>query len=137
LSRILPASKFTSLADRDDKSEAEVTEMESKGTIVLPQRNLESFLFADDVIEALLKREQKASQLQAALQIKAQALTNSTGRRNALSGAGVKGAQCPSLNDCGLGYLLSHGVRVSHWNRSTSIIAMPENKTSRRGRTPV
>lgn len=44
LSRVLPSSKFLSLADRDDKSEAEVKEMESKGTLLLPQRNLESFL---------------------------------------------------------------------------------------------
>ena len=83
LGRILPSSKFSSLTDRDDKSEAEVKEIESKGTLVLPQRNLESFLFADDVIEALLTREQKAAQLPAALQIKQQALANSTGRGNA------------------------------------------------------
>ena len=83
LGRILPSSKFWSLTDRDDKSEAEVKEIESKGTLVLPQRNLESLLFADDVIEALLTREQKAAQLPAALQIKQQALVNSTGRGNA------------------------------------------------------
>src|ERR1017187_3692709 len=34
LGRILPSSKFSSLADRDDKSEAEVKEMEAKGTLV-------------------------------------------------------------------------------------------------------
>ncbi len=83
LGRILPSSKFSSLSDRDDKSEAEVKEIESKGNLVLPQRNLESFLFADDVIEALLTREQKASHLAAALQIKQRALANSTGRGNA------------------------------------------------------
>lgn len=83
MSRILPASRFSSLADHDDKSESEVQEMERKGTLVLPQRNLESFLFADDVIEALVAREQKTAQLQAALQIKQAALVNSTGRGNA------------------------------------------------------
>lgn len=83
LGRVLPSSKFSSLADRDDKSDAEVKEFEGKGTLVLPQRNLESFLFADDVIEALVLREQKASQLPAALQIKQQALAASVARGNA------------------------------------------------------
>ena len=83
LGRILPSSIFSSLADRDDKSETEVQETEAKGTLVLPLRNLESFLFADDVIEALLTREQKVVQLPAALQIKQQALANSASRGNA------------------------------------------------------
>ena len=82
LGRILPSSKFSSLADRDDKSETEVLETEAKGTIILPLRNLESFLFADDVIAALLTREQKATQMPAALQIKQQAIANSTSRGN-------------------------------------------------------
>jgi predicted ATPase len=82
LGRILPRSTFWSLADRDDKSDAEVIEIEGKGTLVLPQRNLESFLFADDVIEALLAVEQKTEYLPAALQIKQQALAKSVGRGN-------------------------------------------------------
>jgi predicted ATPase len=82
LGRILPSSRFSSLADRDDKSESEVNEIESNGNLVLPQRNLESFLFADDVIEALLAREQKVAQLSDALQLKQRALANSTGRGN-------------------------------------------------------
>ena len=82
LVRILPTSTFTSLVDRDDKSAAEVADVESKGGLVLSERNLESFLFADDVIEALLVREKKEPQLQEALQIKRQALTNSVARNN-------------------------------------------------------
>lgn len=82
LVRVLPSSKFTSLADRDDKSATEVFDIESKGGLVLPLRNLESFLFADDVIEALLCREKKESQLSEALQIKQQALANSVARSN-------------------------------------------------------
>lgn len=83
LVRVLPTSKFTSLVDRDDKSATEVADVESKGGLVLPERNLESFLFADDVIEALLVRERKESQLPAALQVKQQALVNSVARSNA------------------------------------------------------
>jgi hypothetical protein len=48
LVRILPTSKFTSLVDRDDKSATEVADVESKGGLVLSERNLESFLFADE-----------------------------------------------------------------------------------------
>lgn len=82
LARILPSSKITSLADRDDRSDAEVTEIERRGTLVLPLRNLECYLFADDVIEALLTREQKTDQLAAALQIKRQAMASSAARGN-------------------------------------------------------
>lgn len=83
LGRILPTSKFTSLVDRDDKSESEVIRAESNGALVLSQRNLESFLFADDVIEALLVQEQKTSELPAAMQIKQRALASSVNRGNA------------------------------------------------------
>ena len=82
LSRILPASQFTSLMDRDDKTSTEVQETEINGTLVLPLRNLESYLFADDVIEALLAKENKTADLQAALVIKKQAIANSIGRGN-------------------------------------------------------
>jgi hypothetical protein len=44
---------------------------------------LESVLFSDDVIEALIKAEGKASLLSDALQIKAEALRNSVSRGNA------------------------------------------------------
>ncbi len=80
LSRILPSSRVTTLVDRDDKSAEEVADVESKGNLVLTERNLESFLFADDVIEALLVRENKEMQLQEALQIKEQALAVSVKR---------------------------------------------------------
>jgi hypothetical protein len=82
LNRILPSSRFSSLADRDDKSDFEVTEMESNGTLVLSQRNLEGFLFADDVIEALLLRENKTAMLADALAVKVQAIANSVARGN-------------------------------------------------------
>lgn len=82
LVRILPASKLTSLVDRDDKSPTEVADVEANGGIALSKRNLESFLFADDVIEALLVREKQEPQLKAALQIKQTALANSVDRGN-------------------------------------------------------
>lgn len=83
LSRILPATKIVALADRDDKSATEVADWEAGGNIVLTERNLESFLLADDVIEALVLREGKSQLLADALQIKKDALASSITRRNA------------------------------------------------------
>jgi hypothetical protein len=83
LSPILRTTKILALADRDDKSATEVAHWEAKGDIVLTERNLESFLFADDVIESLAVREGKQSVLADALKIKADALASSVARGNA------------------------------------------------------
>jgi len=82
LSKILPKTRVFSLLDRDDRSDEEVRDLESKDCIVLPKRNLESYLFADDVIEALVKREGKETLLDKALQIKKKAIDNSVARGN-------------------------------------------------------
>jgi predicted ATPase len=82
LAQILPKASLWRLADRDDKSAAEVTAFEEQRGIVLSERNLESFLFADDVIKALLDKEQKPQLLMDALRIKQQALSNSAARGN-------------------------------------------------------
>jgi AAA domain, putative AbiEii toxin, Type IV TA system len=82
LSRILPTTKIVGLVDRDDRSAAQVAECESKGNIVLTERNLESYMFGDDVIEALVEREGKANILDDALKIKADALAKSCARGN-------------------------------------------------------
>lgn len=82
LEKILPISNVIALADRDDKSEAEVRKWEAKSGIVLRERNLESYLFADDVIEALVDSAQKPELLQKALTAKRTALANSVARGN-------------------------------------------------------
>ncbi len=82
LGRILPTTKVYALCDRDDKSSTEVAEWEQKGNLVLPERNLESFLFADDVLEALVTREGKLELLDAVRTIKTAAIVSSVGRGN-------------------------------------------------------
>lgn len=82
LGRILPTSRILALADRDDKSATEIAEWESKGDLVLSERNLESILFADDVIDALVIREGKHNLLAEAQQIRATAIANSVNRGN-------------------------------------------------------
>jgi hypothetical protein len=81
LKDIAPATKVISLCDRDDKSEAEVKSFEASGNLVLKERNLESYLFSDEIIEALANREGKPQLLQEALQAKAAALANSMKNR--------------------------------------------------------
>lgn len=80
LERILPETKVITLADRDDKADEEVAKYDG---IILKERNLESYLFADDVLEALVQQQGNPNLLARALQIKADALKNSTNRGNA------------------------------------------------------
>jgi predicted ATPase len=83
LGRILPSTQILCLIDRDDRSPAEVADLEAQGTIVLSQRNLESYLFADDVIEALAASVGKQELLGDALKMKADALSDSVTRGHA------------------------------------------------------
>lgn len=83
LCRILPATKIVSLIDRDDLSPAEVAELEAQSTIVLSRRNLECYLFANDVLEVLVTSVGHPEHLDNALKVKEDALTASVGRGNA------------------------------------------------------
>ena len=82
LESILPTTKVTFLLDRDDRSDEEVTEIESENGIVLQERNLESYLFADDVIEALVTQAGKHELLAEAFEIKKRAKCESVVRGN-------------------------------------------------------
>jgi hypothetical protein len=82
LANLLPRTRIVSLCDRDDKSAEEVSQVEKSGGLVFTMRNLESFLFADDVIKALVVRERKEELLDQAYQVKATAITNSQDRNN-------------------------------------------------------
>ena len=79
LDRVLPSTKVVALVDRDDKSHEEVAEYDG---ITLSKRNIESYLLADEVIEALVQKEGKPELREQALKIKAVAMQNSTARRN-------------------------------------------------------
>ena len=74
LERVLPETKVIALVDRDDKSDDEVAQFEG---ITLTMRNIESYLLADDVIEALVQKVEKPQLLDQALQIKQGALRQS------------------------------------------------------------
>ena len=82
LDSILPSTRVASLSDRDDCSEEEVREREAKGGLVLQERNIESYLFADDVINALVAKADKPGLLEQALEIKKRAISASVARGN-------------------------------------------------------
>jgi len=82
LGDIAGSSKVVSLCDRDDKSDAEVIAFEASNGIVLPERNLESYLFANDVLTQLAASASKPERTNDLLQIKADALADSVGRGN-------------------------------------------------------
>ncbi len=82
LSRLLPNCRVVALSDRDDRSDEEVEQLFRQGTITLPLRNLECYLFQDDVIEALVRRENQIDKLPEALAIKERALERSVERGN-------------------------------------------------------
>lgn len=80
--QIVPSAKVVSLADRDDKSLQEVQRSEREGTFVLPERNIESFLYADDVLAKLIPAAQQQALLPQVLQVKSDKLNASVQRGN-------------------------------------------------------
>ena len=50
---IVDGLEVVQLIDRDDRSEAEIAELENQGIRVLSRRNLETYLYDDEVLEAL------------------------------------------------------------------------------------
>ena len=82
LRSILPETKVMVLCDRDDMSTTEIADFEGSGGIVLGKRNLESYLLADDVIDALVQSTGKPELLDAAIRIKQDALAESVKSRH-------------------------------------------------------
>jgi ABC-type cobalamin/Fe3+-siderophores transport system ATPase subunit len=53
LARIAPGVKAWKIFDRDDRNETEIEEIRSSGGVVLPRRDIESYLWDDQVIQQL------------------------------------------------------------------------------------
>ncbi|MFB3431216.1 MAG: AAA family ATPase [Phycisphaerales bacterium] len=82
LKGIVPSTSIYTLRDRDDLSDQEVAELQADGMIVLGRRNLESYLFADDVIAALVEKQNQQASFEEAKKIKLDAIAASVGRGN-------------------------------------------------------
>ena len=82
LSSVLPKTRVVHLLDRDDRSDGEVQRLRQQGTLVLEQRNLESYLFSDSAIENLLLSVGAEDKLPDALALKSDAMGASVARGN-------------------------------------------------------
>jgi AAA domain, putative AbiEii toxin, Type IV TA system len=70
------------LIDRDDHAAAEIAQFNADGIRVLSRRNIESYLYDDEVLTALCARDQKDADLPAVLAAKQAAITASIARGN-------------------------------------------------------
>jgi hypothetical protein len=80
---LVAGTRIIRLIDRDDRSKEEVTEKQSQGVKVLTKRNLESYLFDDEVLSALCASVGQPDKSNDLLAAKAQAVADSVGRGNA------------------------------------------------------
>lgn len=81
LQNILSGSSIFKLIDKDDKSETEVEEARQDGVLILNQRHLECYLFADEVLQKLVFLKD-ASKTDEVLLAKQRAINNSVSRGN-------------------------------------------------------
>ena len=79
LKAILPQTRVFTLLDRDDQSDEEVARLAAE-TIVLSERNLESYLFRDDVMTALVKATGQIELLDDVLRVRDSALAENRKR---------------------------------------------------------
>ena len=82
LKTLLPGSIILRLIDRDDYSSAEITEFQKRGIRVLALRNLESYLFDDEILQKLVN-QYNPSLWQQIKQIKKEKIAASLSRKNA------------------------------------------------------
>lgn len=71
LGQVVEGVEVIRLIDRDDRSDAEVAEEAARGVRVLSRRNLESYLFDDEVLSELASREGRSERAVAILAEKA------------------------------------------------------------------
>lgn len=63
LSQLAPGIKVWMVVDRDDRHESEITELESEDVQVLPRRDLESYLWDDEILKALCVQENASDKI--------------------------------------------------------------------------
>ncbi len=80
LKAVIKGISITRILDRDDLSNEEVNERKESGIRVLGRRNLESYLFDDEVLEKLAHMVGKGDQTEDIVEIKRTAIANATAR---------------------------------------------------------
>ena len=93
------------LIDRDDRTEVEIEEAEQQGVRVLSKRNLESYLFEDEVLQALAASASRQDKVEELLEKKRCLVAETGGSKDDLKPlAGELRVACKrllSLNQCG------------------------------------
>jgi predicted ATPase len=82
LPKIAAGIKVRRLIDRDDHARADIKQFNADGISVLSRRNIESYLFDDEVLAALCEGEGKTPDLPAVIAAKKSAIASSIGRGN-------------------------------------------------------
>lgn len=79
LDSVLEGTEVIRLVDRDDKSASEIDELAAKGVKVLSRRNLESYLFDDEVLKNLCLSVGEEERFEVLARTKKQLLSRSSG----------------------------------------------------------
>jgi len=82
VSNILKSSEIVKFVDRDDKSNQEVQELSQKGIRTSARRNIECYLFDDELISKLCEQQGNAALITECLQAKKDAIQESVARGN-------------------------------------------------------
>jgi hypothetical protein len=98
LAGLIPGLKILKVIDRDDRSNAEIEELQRKRLRVLSERQLESYLYGDEVLTKLCLTEGKPERIDELLQAKADAMNNLVARGKPLDDA--KSAAGEIYNAC-------------------------------------
>lgn len=79
---ISPNTKVIKIIDRDDRSQAEINELQQKGVKVLSRRHIESYLLDDEVLDRWCEKTNQPQRKADIKAIKAKCLANSCSRGN-------------------------------------------------------
>lgn len=82
LSSVVRATTVRRLIDRDDRSASEVDDQVRGGTMVLGERNLESYLWSEEVLTAFCEQIGRSDAIADVLRTRAEAMGKSKGRGN-------------------------------------------------------
>jgi AAA15 family ATPase/GTPase len=82
MTKLLANTEIIKIIDRDDRSNAEVSELHSKGIKVLSRRSIESYLLDDEIISKLCIKYNNADKYADCLAAKQLALQSSINRNN-------------------------------------------------------
>ena len=80
LEHIVAGTSFVRVIDRDDRSEQEIEELKKKGVRVLSRRNIESYLYDDEILRRLCTTKGKRESADQVIAAKAAAIEQSVKR---------------------------------------------------------